>query len=578
MLVLQADQLEALEQLDAQQFARALAPGLAELWPAVAGRLGERHAAFVAAGLAAARREGLTTPLLAAGLVNLWCVWGPGFETASGFEWARAILDARGRQPAVRMHQLAHATRELLQRAPASGAAAVASGATPVQFDAALVRLPALVEMAAQQGVFEPVIEALAQPAACDLAALELTIVNSDWRCEYRCGSDGLHWQAAAPEAASMVVDAPSAQALPIAALGPPTRASPSSNLRLRLQPLACCDPARHPAVVLMTPAGVLSRHGRDALALMQPLLGPAQANAALWPIAAEVEPASYRLAIETCGVRDAGEPVGPLTVEARVFPAVQHRLECQVPAGEVRVLPLRGEAAAAPMPACHVERDGAVADGQAWVAAWRALHKQLAEGLEKLLNTWARVGGIDEPCLEATLTALAGSSALTWGYREEGVSSAFMRLEGQLQLIACALDLTLSGQLSEGPARARVRLRAQGRSELQATLARLSSTTPLDAALASAQASWRFPLEVEIEPVASAEMSSLIFSGPPQGGALLGSAGLRPRAAGGCEWFFRLQVEAAAISVTRVDPVFGSMRRTRQMLPAMSLVEWSSG
>ena len=71
MLALQADQLEALEQLDAQRLASALAPGLAELWPAVAARLGERHVGFVAAGLAAARREGLTSPPLAAGLLLL---------------------------------------------------------------------------------------------------------------------------------------------------------------------------------------------------------------------------------------------------------------------------------------------------------------------------------------------------------------------------------------------------------------------------------------------------------------------------------------------------------------------------
>ena len=53
MLVLQPEQLDALERLDRERFASALGAGLAELWPLVAGRLGQRFDEFVAAGVAA---------------------------------------------------------------------------------------------------------------------------------------------------------------------------------------------------------------------------------------------------------------------------------------------------------------------------------------------------------------------------------------------------------------------------------------------------------------------------------------------------------------------------------------------
>jgi hypothetical protein len=281
---------------------------------------------------------------------------------------------------------------------------------------------------------------------------------------------------------------------------------------------------------------------------------------------------------VETCGVRDAGEPVGPVTVEVQVYPAAQHLLECRVAPGEPLVLPSRDVAAAPPPSTCRVECDGEARDARAWTACWQALHQRVGHGMEQLLNAWARVAAVEHPRLEATVTTLAGTSTLAWGYREDGVSNAFMRLEGQFDVVACTVDLTLSGELSDGPARARVRLRAQGRSELRGNIARQASTTGLDQALGSAVAQWRFPISIEVEPVAGAEMATLIAEGPAVPAALVGSAGLRPRGDGGCEWFFSLLLEQVSLGTRRIDPVIGSSSRSRPLLPALTLVDWSSG
>jgi hypothetical protein len=577
MLVLQPEQLEALERLERERLALALAKDLGGLWPAVVARIGERQLEFVAAALVAAEREGLRTPVLAAGLLNLWCVWGPAFETRPGFEWARAILDASARSPTVRMHQLVHATRERLQRPPAGGEPPVVSGATLAQFDAAIGALPTLIGAAAGRGVFVVPAGVEAAPVACDLASIDLAVTGTDWRQEYHRVEGGWRRQPATPALARQRIDTPLAQPLRVVALGPPARGLPASQLQLRLQPQAQCDVARHPALTLDSSQGRLQRRGREALVLTQPLLGPPSPTSAAAVIAAEAEPLHLGLEIETCGVRDAGEPIGPVAIDVRVYPCAQTLLECRVPSGTALVLPSRGAAAGLASSACRLECDGEARDARAWVGAWQGLQQQVGQGLEKLLNAWAREAGLDNARLEATVSALAGTSVLTWGYREEDSASAFMRIEGQLDLMACSVDLTMTGELVDGGARARLRLRVQGHSELRGALARVSAAVALDAALEPAAVKWRFPLVVEVEPAASPDMMSLVAAGPALPGAIVGSAGLRGRADGGCEWFFSLRLEPTSIGTSRLDPVTGVSSRSRALLPALSLVEWSS-
>lgn len=573
MLALQAEQLDALQRLDRARLAEALLPALAAQWPAVAVRLGERQREFVEAALAAAEREGLDTPLQRTGFVDLWCVWGPGFESRPGFEWARAILDARQRPAALRLHQLLQATRERLA-APGAGA----PGASPAQWDAAVQRLPGIAAAAAAGGVFvcDDAPELL--PAACDLAAVDIAVTNTEWRREYRAGEGGWLLRPAPPPATTLHVDAAPGRPVVLAVIGPPGRAAPLSQLRLRLQPQAQCDAARHPALTVDADDGRLHWQGRDALAIALPLLGPAPPTASSTAIAAEVEPRRLRLAVETCGARAAGQPIGPIGVEVQVFPSAQVLLECRVPPLPPLALPAAGVAPApAAAAACRLECDGVAADAQAWTRAWQALAQRVAQGMERLLAAWSGTASLDQPRLEANVSALAGTSLLTWGCKEEGPADVVVRLEGQMDA-ACALDITLSGELTDGTSRARLRMRAQGRSDLRSTLSRASRAVDLAGALAAASASWRFPFEIDVEAVVGAGLASLVAQGPALPGALVGSAGLRPRDDGGCEWFFSLGVEPAMLATACLDPVLGVSTRSRALLPALALVEWSSG
>lgn len=572
MLVLQPEQLDALERLDRERFASALGAGLAELWPLVAGRLGQRFDEFVAAGVAAAQREGLSAPRQAAGLVNLCCVWGPGFEAKPGFEWAREILDASGRRADVRLHQLVQRTRELLAKPSASGA-------SPAQLDAALARLPALADAAAARAVFVPEEGATSAVVACDVAFIDVAVGDADWRHEYR--RSGTEWrrQPAAAVLPALRLEAASAQPQRLATLGPAQRSSPLARLQLRIEPLAQCEADRHPALVITGPQGRLQWRGRAARAIALPLLGPEPA-AGGGAIAAECEPLRSRISIDSCGVRDYGAPIGPLVVELHVYPAAQHWLECRIGAAETMHLPAKGPPPAPASVACRLERDGQPLDASAWTSAWQSLQQRIAAGLEQLLNAWARVAGVENPRLEAQLSALHGSAALTWGYREDGAAAAFVRLEGQIDMLACVAEVALAGEIADGAARARVRLRAHGRCELRTALARLSAATALDAALAPAVAQWRFPFELDVEPVAGTEPATLgpATDRPSLAGALLGSAGLRPRGDGGCEWFFSLRCEPASLATTRSDPLFNASTASRALLPALALVEWGSG
>jgi hypothetical protein len=572
MLMLQADQLDALQRLDRERFASGLSVALAELWPLVAGRLGQRFEEFVAAGVAAAQREGLTAPREVAGLVNLWCVWGPAFEAKPGFEWAREILDARDRRADVRLHQLVQRTRDALAK-PA------ASATSPAQLDAALARLPALADSAAARGVFIAPQAGASAVIACDVAFVDIALSDADWRQEYH--NTGTEWrrQPAAAVLPALRLEAASAQSQRVATLGPAQHSSPAARLRLRIEALAQCEADRHPALIIDGPQGRLQWRGRDAKAIAQPLLGP-QPDLAGTAIAADCEPSKTRISIDNCGVRDYGAPIGPLAIELLVYPAAQHWFECRIGAASPMQLPAKGPTPEPTSVACRLERDGQALDTSRWTSAWQTLQQRITAGMELLLNTWARVAGVENPRLDAQLSALQGVAAMTWGYREDGVETAFVRLEGQIDMLACVADLTLAGEIADGPARARLRMRARGRCDLRTALARQSSALPLDAALAPAIAQWRFPFELDVEPVAGSGPVTLgpATDRPSLTGALLGSAGLRPRGDGGCQWFFSLRCEPGSLATTRFDPLFNGATTSRALLPALVLVDWSSG
>src|SRR5206468_8888905 len=135
--------------------------------------------------------------------------------------------------------------------------------------------------------------------------------------------------------------------------------------------------------------------------------------------------------------------------------------------------------------------------------------------------------------------------------------------------------------ELAIGGARARVRAEAKGRCELRMSIAQLGAQAPEGQELKAAQRSWRFPYAVDVEPLASADLVTLCAApgaADAPTGAIVGECGLRPRPDGaGFHWFFALRTEPLAITLQTTDPVLGSARHVRTLLPAAVLVDWSA-
>ncbi len=175
----------------------------------------------------------------------------------------------------------------------------------------------------------------------------------------------------------------------------------------------------------------------------------------------------------------------------------------------------------------------------------------------------------------------LEGRAALAWGWREGpgGIAdTALLRLQGELDL-ACAIELSLSGEVEVGASRTRLRLQAEGGGPLRLSAARERADTPLLETLLPATVQWRCPFTIDFDPVANDEAVVAQAVGPCSG-ALVGEAGLRPRQAGsGWQWFVRLGLEPVLAPVTLHDPVLGQVQRRLALLEAAPvLLEWSVG
>src|ERR1700712_5173245 len=105
----------ALEEAAWRDFVRSLGAHLADQWPEMQQRLGERYDAFIDLAVQQAGKRGLSQAASVARYVNLWFVWGPAFHDKPGFEWAVGILAAPpGREWSV-VHQLVRRSLAELQ-------------------------------------------------------------------------------------------------------------------------------------------------------------------------------------------------------------------------------------------------------------------------------------------------------------------------------------------------------------------------------------------------------------------------------------------------------------------------------
>jgi hypothetical protein len=585
MLRLTWEQIDLLEGIVLKRHAASIGRVLAESWPAMTELLQERWPAFVEAAVLQGRRLGFTEARDLAGYASLWCIWGPAFDAKPAFAWAAEILADPRRGSALKLHQLAHRTREELSRMKAASGGAAPTVTAP-QFDASLASVDAKVRGLAESRAIFIVESAPIAIAPCDVGSIDMMVAEAENALEYRPAANG--WQRVpvgrandAPLKWTRVPDEP----IEIAVTSHALRGGPPARLNLRVDTVAVCDPRIHPEIVHAGSQGRLAWKGRDAarlsLALYSPLPLPPEPGAAAPGIAAETRADAQSVTVASCGLRDAGAPFGEVAMQIRVYPATQWLNEIRHAAWPTMTWPRASETTPAPASSCTLEADGSPADASAWQRSWVALHGAFLQGMERLYNEWDKTLEGRGARLELEASPLVGQAGLTWGWRRTSPSAVEMRTAGALDLLAFSIDLRLSGELVEGSARSRVRIRCKGRSELRMTIAQLGSQATEGQDLKSAQRTWRYPFTLEIDPLAGPEPATLSAgTGPmPITGALVGECGLRARADGaGQQWFFALRIEPVGIALELADPLLGSARLEKKIFPAMSLVQWSAG
>ncbi|MEO7151828.1 MAG: hypothetical protein ABIX46_09005, partial [Burkholderiaceae bacterium] len=123
------------------------------------------------------------------------------------------------------------------------------------------------------------------------------------------------------------------------------------------------------------------------------------------------------------------------------------------------------------------------------------------------------------------------------------------------------------------------LKVACQGRSALSAVLAGDAEPATL---LAGAHVAWRYPLQVELEPLAADGFATLALAAPAApaaaAAAIVGDCGLRPRPDGiGWEWHYGLRIEPLVLATTLSDPLVGISQQSRALLPALTLVDWAA-
>lgn len=585
MLQLSPEQLAQVEALQSRRDAASLLQLLGRAWPEVAQRLQDRWPAFVELALDCGQGLGLRHPAELGRYASLCCLWGARFEGRPSFEWAAAIVADASLSPALRLHQLTQGSREVLARRTATARPA-SDVLTPAGFDQALTTLETGL---AQAATGRPILldrPAPPPPRACDLASVAFAAVEPRPLQAYAC-QDGNWRRTDLPPwtPAPATLTAPPDEPLTLAVLSRAAGAGASARLQLAVQHLAACD-SHHPEVRHDSAAGRLHWQGADTARLSLSLHAPA-----LLPIDPKLGPAGVghgeppdlqTVHVTSCGIRDVGAPMGALTLQLRVHTATQQLLQVRHGAAPALAWPQDVPPPVAPTTAaCQLEADGQPLPSPAWLRSWQGLQVQARAGLEKLFIAWSRQMAGSSGRLEGTLSPLVGQAGLSWGWQHEADGAVALRLLGAIDFAALLLTLQLSGELDWGGSRARVSLQAQGRSDWRMTLDQRGAEAAEGQGLAQAKASWRHPFTLSVEAIATGE-PALLSAGPlaePLRGAVVGQCGLRPRPDGrGHQWFYQLAIEPVHVLLLRQDPLTGTQRRQRELLPALTLIDWTGG
>lgn len=566
----------ALEDEAWRAFVQRLGQHLATQWPAMQERLGERYAAFVELACQQAHERGLNRAPAVARYVNLCFVWGPGFQDKPGFEWARGLLSAPAEREIVTAHQLLQ--RSLVELQAMTSPRVDAN--TLARSDARLMdqfgvlgrrgdmRRPAALPMPRQ---------------ACDLEAVELSLLCEPLPQRYVVSADG--WQREAmPLPPPLRADLARPLPLSVSALSSIAGQGATVRLQVRARSHAVCLADHHPAVRFLGPHGQWDWSGHETRAVSWPLSARVQTPLPLGPGTAwaeETSPELTRLAIDVCGLRDEGDPVGPLQTLVSVWPATQWWLEWRRASPTPQALLSPRAAWTAGATRCRLERDGVEQDASALQTHFQSgLDADCAQGVARLSAAWADLPGLTQPACEVLLGLLTGMASASWGWQwgPAGLQDpAVMCVLGLLDLDACRAELQWSGEWSVAGTRSRLTLQTQGVARLQHSLCRQSAVPDLLTAMLPSVARWSFPFSLDLVPLATETGALLQQVGPVQG-QLSGAAGLRPctRGTSGWEWFAQLRVEAVTVMLVAVDPVLGAQHFRQTLLPDMVLVDWS--
>ncbi|MBT9459295.1 MAG: hypothetical protein IV097_21945 [Burkholderiaceae bacterium] len=601
MLLLNAEQTQALQALKLERDIRRLSEALATGFPEIPGRLAERYEQLVRHGVQRGAVHGLTHAVCVARYLACWFMLGAEFETRPGFVWAQDLLTDGGRPEGAKVFQLCRRTREelarlALQAAPPQGLM------PPALFDQAIAGLDAALMERGMLGSLLPG-SPVQLGEACDIDALDLRLLESGMGLQYRveqgqwrrlpaevdrsaitlsagAGPRHLVPQSTAPDAAAV-------SALParLNVLSQPAGRD-VTRLRLRTRAAACCDPKVHPLAVLNGPRGVSDWRGQHANDVLLNLYADTPApppGDALQPVIAAEGPAQISvLELSSCGLRDAGQSLGTLSTQIAVYPAEQHLMAWKREPGPAMTWPETPAAPTTTPPSrFRIERDGLALEASRWQAGLEDLDRQLIEGLGRLATAWERESGVSRGSLQAQPMLLSGTAGLSWGWAEgeQGMRSMpFYRVAGLMDLVACQLNLRLSGDLALHGSLSRLTLHCAGSAPLQLSWQRGAKDADLMATLAPAQTQFRHPFVLQLEATARDELAVLDI-GCPVVGALVGSCGLRPKAEGpGLQWFAKLEIAPASVILLLHDPLLGQRELVRPLLPAMKLLDWSLG
>lgn len=537
---------------------------VAQRWSAVVQRLGERRDAFEAAVSQRAAGHGLGDALAQARYLNLCFAFGPGFEDKTENEWALALLVDQRLRPEVKLHQLVlRATRELQRRHGDDQALRTADSALLDAADVARLRS-------------DPRAHALPRQA-CDVEALEVRLLDTQWRLEYQ-RADGPWPRVEAPVVAPLRVDANHAAPPTVAVLTRSEGESEPTRLQVRQVAHGHCGIGLHPSVRWLGGHGITAWRDHEARSVAWPIwAGPEPSPPRLL---AASEPQVSLLQVGSCGLRDEGVPLEAVNLQLWVYPAHQWLFSTTRKATLTLALPAEAAqlAQAGEPTRCTLERDGARKSAAFWQEGFdEHLRARLAQGLQRLFEAWQPI--VQQPHLQAALNLLDGRAAVTWGWREgaRGLGGPpLQRIVADLD-IAAAAEIKLTGTVDYAGAKAQLRLMIDGQAALKTLLERLNAE-PLPAeALAGAQLRWRWPVKIEAEPLA--DDSGIVFSEiGPCTGALVGSCGLRPCVMVGnaWEWFATLALEPVATRVVVYDPLLGMTESHMALLGSVQLLDWS--